>query len=125
MTISAITLNAQSLEQLSEYEIIDTPRGGITVLANGALRRDLVDSSMRKLFRLTWYALTGAQLATLRTAHASAIAGVVAWADPDGDSYYVTADETGSLNTVAYKSGGSLVWRCTAVLREAESGYTP
>lgn len=125
MTISAITLAGESLAQVSEYEIVDTPRGGVTILANGALRRDLVDTSLRKLFRLTWYALTGAQLATLRTAHTLAMTGVVVWADPDGSSYYVTADETGSINTVAYKSGTSLVWRTTVVLRQAQSGYVP
>lgn len=87
-------------------------------LANGAIRRDLMVSGAKRRFSLAWVALTDAQLATVRTQYALAVAGDVTFVGPDGASCNVNAGSSPAINAEAYRTAGGLRWRASVELWE-------
>lgn len=89
-----------TLPQVSSYSVNSQYVGGVVTLANGAIRRDLMVSGAKRRFSLAWVALTDAQLATVRTQYALAVAGDVAFVGPDGASCNVNAGSSPAINAV-------------------------
>lgn len=119
MTISAPTLAGVTLPHPSEMVPDVIFRGGVTVLADGSLRRDLVDATVMHSWRLVWYALTSTQLGDVQNGFAWAAAAPVVFVDPSGSSYLVTVDEQTALGVTVVKTPGVLRYRVTMALREA------
>ncbi len=119
MSVSTTRLNNIPLAQVADYSISTAYVGGAVTLANGALRRDLMDVNAKRRFSLAWVGLTSAELATIEAAYAAAVAGDVAFVGPDGASCNVNAGPNPGLRKEAYKvAGGTLRWRCSFELWE-------
>lgn len=119
MAINTIVVNSQNLPQCSQYTTRIEFLGGSVTLASGDLRRDLVDTSGKRRWTLTWAALTGTELGNVITAHGAAVAADVSFTSPDGTGYTVNAGPSPSLSWEAYKvPGGTLLYRVTMELYE-------
>ena len=62
-------------------------------MADGTLVTDLVNANAKRVFTLSWTALTDAQRATLETAYAAIKDTSATYVDISGTSYTVTLDE--------------------------------
>lgn len=96
-------------------------RGGMRRMANGSVTIDLVASSVKRKFRLTWPGLTDAQKGTVTTAFATIDDSSASFTAPTGTSYTVTRDpDSPGLTFDSYmQGGGAMRWRCTMYLEEA------
>lgn len=113
-------LNNVTLADPTTYTVQGVWLGGAVQLANGNLRRDLVNGSMKRRFSLAWVALSSAQLAAITSAFAAAVAGDVPFVGPDGTSCNVNAGMTPVLNYETFVvGGGALLYRCSLELWEA------
>lgn len=120
MAINTIVLNSSNLPQVSGYSQRMEYLGGATVLANGDLRRDLVDSNGKRRWTLTWSALDSSGISTILSAWGAAVAADVSFTSPDGTGYTVNAGQNPSMQWEAYKvAGGALRYRATLELWEA------
>lgn len=115
----AITLAGIVLAPENQFQSRLEWRGGATVLANGNIRRDLVQASPKHVFTLSWPWLTATDRANLESAYEAAVNGPVSFVAPDGETYTVTAAEEAALEFDAFRSAGRLIYRTSAiVLRE-------
>jgi hypothetical protein len=132
MTIYTTTLNGTALAAPAAMNGSAEFLGGATTLADGGLRRDLVDTSAKKRWSLSWVKLTATELGTIQTAFAAAVAGDVAFNPPDleplydedephaqTNAYTVNAGQTPRLTWEAYKiAGQALRYRAALELSE-------
>jgi len=93
MAGSAPTLGGYTLANPYVYECPLEYRGGRRIMADGSLVTALVAPGGKHTFRLEWRLLTGAQLATIKTAFAAIDDSSGTFVDPNGDSYTVTQDD--------------------------------
>ena len=92
-TYTAPVLNSVTLPSPDQYEEYVGVRGGTTVLADGSLRRQLVQSGNKRRFVLGWTRLTGTQKTTLETALNSAASASRSFTAPTGSAYTVVLDQ--------------------------------
>lgn len=95
-------------------------RGGLRRMAAGNVTIDLVDSSVKRKFRLSWPGLTDTEKATLVTAFAWLDDSSAQFLSPTNTTYTVTRDpESPGLSFDGFmQGGGALRWRCTMYLEE-------
>ena len=121
MTINTIALGGHNLPQCQVFSVRVDYLGGATTLADGSLRRDLMDTACRHRWTLTWVSLTGTEIGNILHAFDGAVAGDVAFTAPDGTGYTVNAGEKPTLSWDAYKvagAGGVLRYRASMELAE-------
>ena len=119
MAISTVSINSVNQAQVSGYSVTTFWQGGAIDLANGEIRRDLVDANAKRKFSLTWVDVSGTELAALLTAHAATVNGDVTFVPPEGGSYTVNAGKTPSITYEAYRpSGADPRFRCSMELWE-------
>lgn len=122
MAVSAPVLAGQTLATPKEYKRGRTYRGGRQVMASGALVTDLVSTTAKHRWELSWGLLTDAQYTTLRTAYDAIKDASGSYTDVDGTVYTVTLDEGfDELENEAVKiaGNGNVRWRVPALkLRE-------
>lgn len=116
--IGTVTLNGATLAPPSTYKADVEYLGGVVVLADGSLRRDLVRSTARCKFSLAWVALTTDEKNALLAAWGAAVTTQVSFVAPDGTSTTVTAPEDARLSFESYQSQGSLLWKSAIELWE-------
>jgi hypothetical protein len=117
---TSITLDETDLPQVSEFSVGVAYIGGAAQLADGGLRRDLMDASAKRRFSLAWTALSASELGDVLDGFDGAVAGDVDFDAPDGGEYTVNAGTTPSLRYEAYVvAGGNLLYRCSMELWEA------
>ena len=96
MAISVPTLGGQTIftgVYPNKYRQYAGYRGGTTIMADGSMTTDLVNTSAKLRWELGWDWLTSAQVATLKTAVDAVKASSGTFVDVDGTSYTVTLDE--------------------------------
>jgi len=96
MAISVPTLGGQTIftgVYPNKYRQYAGYRGGTSIMADGTLSTDLVNTSAKLRWELGWDWLTSAQVATLKTAVDAVKASSGTFVDVDGTSYTVTLDE--------------------------------
>jgi hypothetical protein len=71
MSLVVPTLEGTSLPPPSGYEESDSFRGASVVMSSGVVKFEIVQSSAKIDFTLTWDALTETQIGTIRTAWAA------------------------------------------------------
>ena len=96
-------------------------RGGFRRNASGGVVTQLVASSVKRKFRLSWPALTDAQKATVISAFATVDDSSASFTAPTGTAYTVTRDpdSPGVSFDMFMIGGGTTRWRCTMFLEEA------
>jgi hypothetical protein len=118
MSIGAVALNSKALPVPAGYQVRVEYLGAPTKLADGSIRRDLVNSTGVRRYTLVWNALTEDDKDDIEDAYDDAVAGDVALTLPDSTSDTVTAKPSPSLQFEAYHSGGVLRYRVTMELWE-------
>jgi len=96
MAISVPTLGGQTIftgVYPNKYRQFAGYRGGTSIMADGSMTTDLVNTSAKLRWELGWDWLTSAQVATLKTAVDAVKASSGTFVDVDGTSYTVTLDE--------------------------------
>ena len=96
MAISVPTLGGQTIftgVYPNKYRQYAGYRGGTTIMADGSMTTDLVNTSAKLRWELGWDWLTSAQVATLKTAVDAVKASSGTFVDVDGTSYTVTLDD--------------------------------
>ena len=96
MAISVPTLGGQTIftnTYPNRYKQYSGYRGGTSIMADGSMTTDLVNTSAKLRWELGWDWLTSAQVATLKTAVDAVKASSGTFVDVDGTSYTVTLDE--------------------------------
>jgi hypothetical protein len=117
---TSITLNSDALAMASEFSVSLAYIGGAAQLADGGLRRDLMDASAKRRISMAWTALTADELSTILGAFDDAVGADVSLVAPDGGTYTVNAGTTPSLRYEAYVvAGGTWRFRCSMELWEA------
>ena len=123
-TYSAPILNSVTLPHIAKddgYTEWVGVRGGTTILADGTLRRQLVQSANKRRFALRWKALTGTQKTAIETALNSAGSGSVSFTAPTGTAYTVRLDESGDeIQFEAYITAGEMKFNTTPLLLRQE-----
>jgi hypothetical protein len=123
VTINVLTLDGTTLPSPSAMTMRGEFLGGAVVLADGTLRRDLLDGDLKRRWTLSWVKLTAAQLATVQAEYEDAVAGDVAFNPPDltpvyalttpfaqTNAYTVNAGPTPGMTWEAYKAAGSVLY---------------
>lgn len=117
--ISTLVLNGQALAPPSAYSKRTEYVGASTTLANGKLRRDLVQSQAKRRFTLAWTRLNAAQLAAVEAAYDAAVKGEVSFVGPDGVACTVTAGPQPSASFEGWVSARTVFFRGSLELYEA------
>lgn len=117
MTIYATILNGTTLAAPSAMNGSDEFLGGATTLADGSIRRDLVQADGKLRWSLAWVKLTKTELGTLQTAFAAAVAGDVEFNPPDQEPLYAEAEPHAQTNAYTVNAGQNprLTWEAYKV----------
>jgi hypothetical protein len=118
VTIYATLLNGSTLASPAAMNGSDEFLGGATQLADGSLRRDLVQANGKLRWSLSWVKLTAAELATLQGAFAAAVAGDVEFSPPDLEPLYDEDDEQTNAYTVNAGQNPRLTWEAYKVANQ-------
>lgn len=120
MAVSTPTLGGYTLPVPSGYEEVGGYRGGSVQLASGGIHFDVVDSTYKRTWLLTWRGLTAAQKSTILAAYAAIKTGAVAFAGPDGAAANVTRSpgQTDLVWAAKATPAGTWLWETTMELRE-------
>jgi hypothetical protein len=93
--------------------------GAATTLANGKLRRDLVNTQAKRRFSLAWTRLSASQRADVEAAYDAAVKGEVAFVGPDGVTCTVTAGPQPAASFEGWVSARKVYFRGSLELYEA------
>ena len=114
-----VTIVSQSMPNPQEYPFFDVPAGEYLEMAGGKLKfKPAVTGGIRKVFRLTWPALTATQLGNLRTACATALTTESTYTPIEGTNYTVIC--TGLPDITPVMVLGGTRYRVTIELSEAK-----
>jgi len=125
---TTLKLSGDTLAQCNNFSVTFAYVGSAVTLADGGLRRDLVDANYKRRWSLSWTALTQSELNTIIAAWADAVAGDVKFIPPDYTisdplidlGYDVNAGSNPQSTFEAYVvAGGTLRWRASIELWEA------
>lgn len=112
MAITTPVLGGTTLPQVARndgYSETLELRGADTIMASGALHTDLVQSSGKRRFSLSWKAMTEAQVTTIETAWATVKNASVSFTSPRGGSFTVTRDvDAKELELKWYGAGNTI-----------------
>lgn len=112
-------LGGTSLPEPSEYEETESYRGGGRLMASGAVVFDLLSTTAKHSYVLTWDALTASQKSTIKTAFATVKNSSAAFTTIEGASVTVTRDpEQADITFKAIAAAGGTRWSTTMKLRE-------
>ena len=117
--MAAPILAGKTLADPTGYTRRRTFRGGRQIMADGSLVIDLVNTSAKMTWEMTWPAMTDAEYTNLRDAFDLLKDTSGAFTDVDGTAYTVTLDEnfdTLEREYVRAKSGAR--WRTSIRLRQ-------
>ena len=115
----SITLAGQTLPDPNNYQYTSGYRGSGVTMASGAVKFDLVNSTAKRKFTLTWKALTATNKTALESAWASLKTASGTFVNYDSASYTVTRDPASpDLSFVDLKTGAGVKWTATIVLLE-------
>jgi hypothetical protein len=106
----ATTLAGNTLPDPQACEVEDTYRGGVVVVASGKTVHDLVDTSAKKMWKLSFVNVSSSQLATIRTAFGAVKNTTGTFVPPDGGSYTVTRPEGGRITARLKKIAAGIVY---------------
>ena len=118
MAVTVVTLNGTTLPQASGFDIRTEYLAGVTTLANGDIRRDLVDSNRKRRFVLSWVHQNKTNRDAIETAYTAAVAGAVNLVTPDGDTVSVTAPPQPGIQASGYSTGAAMYYRISLELWE-------
>ncbi len=114
-----MTLGGNTLPDPFSHEVEIDYRGGMQIVASGALVEDILDSSKKRLWTLGFRNVTAAQRTTMETAFAAIVGTSATFVDIDSSSYTVTRDQSQrALKWSMSRTGLGLVYATTLVLRE-------
>jgi len=117
--MAAPILAGQTLADPTGYTRRRTFRGGRQIMADGSIVIDLVNTSAKMSWEMTWPAMTDAQFTALRTAFDALKDTSGAFTDVDGAAYTVTLDESfDTLEREAVRAKGGTRWRTAIRLRQ-------
>ena len=119
MAISTLSLNGVPLVAPSAFNVRTEYLGAATTLANGKLRRDLVNAQAKRRFSLAWTRLSASQRADVEGAYDAAVKGEVSFVGPDGVSCTVTAGPQPSASFEGWVSARTVFFRGSLELYEA------
>lgn len=121
MALTTPTLASNTLAMPGGYSVTVGYRGGRQLMADGSIVTDLVNANAKRVWVLSWPALTDAQRTTLETAFAAIKDTSGTYVDINGSSYTVTlAEGQPELEFTAqhYANGASVRWETSLTLRE-------
>lgn len=126
MAITQAVLNSINLPYVSKrdgYEESVEYRGYQQTLADGSTATELVSTTVKRRFRLSWVALTEDQVTNASTGITKAYEGVrsgtATFTSPVGGSHTVNRD--GELEIRWYSTGGTPTLRADVVMRLKEA----
>ena len=93
MAISAPVLATYTLAVPNRYKQTFGYRGSTSIMADGSMTTDLVNTNAKVKWEMGWDWLTAAQVITLENAFGSIKNASGAFTDVDGGSYTVTLDD--------------------------------
>lgn len=112
-------LGGVTLPEPSEYRAKVGYRGAGRVMADGSVAYDLISTTAKSEWTLTWPALTTAQRATVASAFDTVKNSSAAFTSLEGTSTNVTRlPEQDTIEFEAVQTRNGPRWRCTLVLRE-------
>ena len=115
----SITLAGQTLPDPNNYQYTSGYRGSGVTMASGAVKFDLVNTSPKRKFTISWKSLTGTQKSAVLAAWASLKTASGTFINYDAASYTVTRDPASPDLTFAdLKTGSGVRWAVTIVLLE-------
>lgn len=120
--MAAPVIGAYTLASVMEggYRIRETYRGAVRRLATGTPQIDLVDTTVKRQFELSWRLLTDAQKTTISNAYAALKSGSASFTGPDGATATVVRDP--SQKSLEWQhstaAGGVNRWATTLLLEE-------
>jgi len=117
--MAAPILAGKTLADPTGYTRRRTFRGGRSIMADGSMVIDLVNTSAKMVWELTWPALTDAQYTNLRDAFDLLKDASGSFTDTDGTAYTVTLDEGfDTLEREAVRAKAGTRWRSAIRLRQ-------
>lgn len=120
MAVSAPVLAGQTLATPQEYERKRQYRGGRQIMLDGSTVVDLVSTTAKHEWQLSWGLMTDAQYATLQTAFDALKDTSGAYTDIDGAAYTVSLDGVPEVTKEAVKAAGAgnVRWQVSITLRQ-------
>ena len=121
MSLSAPELAGETLPQVTRDGYRETVewRGGYTEMASGTMARDLLSTTPKRLFDLTWIGITTAAADTIISAFGDTVAADVTFVSPYGDSYTVQPADSRGIDVQHYVVAGATRVDVNVRLREA------
>jgi hypothetical protein len=117
--MAAPILAGQTLADPSGYKRTIIYHGGRQVMADGSLTIDLVNTSAKAIFELSWPALTDAQATTLQAAFDAIKDTSGSYTDISGSVYTVTlAQDYDALEFTHVRARGGNRWAASIKLRQ-------
>lgn len=118
--MATLALGGQTLPDPSEYEENEGYRGAGRLMADGSVAFDLVTTTAKHEYKITWGTLTAAQKTTVKAAFATVKNSSAAFTTIEGASVTVTRlpDEDDLTFAAVPVAGGALRWKTTMRLRE-------
>lgn len=118
-TATTPVLAGYNLPQPKEQSYTMQFRGGTLAMADGSIVHDLVDVTVRHLFRLRWEYLNATQLATIKTAFGAIKDTTASYTSIENVTYTVTRPDGGEMAiTPEVVAGGEIEFHVTLDLVE-------
>lgn len=95
------SLASQSVPTPTDYNIDHGFRGASFVMADGSLKTDVVNASAKKIFAISWQAVSSSNLSNIITGYNALVTASGTWQDHHSTSYTVTVDD--GLPPLKYK----------------------
>lgn len=105
-TATTPTLGGQALALPSEQSYSIEYRGGTLRMADGSIVHDLVDTTARYRFRLSWTLITAAQKSTILTAYAGIKNATATYVSIENTSHTVTRPDGGEPDVMPIVTAG-------------------
>jgi hypothetical protein len=125
MAISKPIIGSVTLPHLSEYSESVGFRGGHLILASGSVVYDVVNTSAKRTFRLSWKALTTTEKDDVMDAYNLLKISPASYVGPEGGTpvQVTRSEQQGELDweSVSVSNGQNgqiLMWSTTLMLRE-------
>lgn len=114
-----MTLGGQTLPEPYSYNVERDYRGGMQIMASGALVEDVVNATAKHTWTMQFRNCTSAQRTAVETAFAAIVGQSATFVDFDGASKTVTrSDAQRALEWEYSRTAGGLRYATTLVLRE-------
>lgn len=118
MAYTQPVIGIYTLPHPSEYREQRQFRGAMAEMANGAVAFDVVNTNPKRVYTLTWRAISDADRATLQNAYDSLKTADASFTPPTGDGAVTVTRTPRELVFDGIKAAGGLRWQVTLELRE-------